>query len=117
MLGRRMTGETRLLSRNFSSKEQFEQGPGDSVLTSDDIILGFRRKLNLWRNHVMRGKLEIFPELLGLESEEGYQQVSSLVENLLEELRNKIKHYFPSLSTEVYNWMRNSNLSAQPENN
>jgi hemerythrin-like domain-containing protein len=65
-------------------------------LTSDKI-LGFKSKLNLWKNHVVKGNLEMFPLLLGLQSEEGYQQVSSLVENHPEELQNKIKHYFPSL--------------------
>jgi hypothetical protein len=55
--------------------------------------------------HVMRGNLEMFPLLLGLESEERYQQFSSLIENHLEELRNKIKHYFPSLSTQGYDWL------------
>jgi hypothetical protein len=94
------------------------QGPGENVLTSSDKILGFKRELNLWKNHVVKGNLEMFPLLLGLESEEGYQQVSSLIENHLEELWNKIKHYFPSLSTQVYDWVRNpySESSAQPEN-
>jgi hypothetical protein len=58
------------------------------------------------------------PLPLGLESEEGYQQISSLVENHLEELRNKIKHYFHFLSTQLYDWVRNpySESSAEPEN-
>jgi hypothetical protein len=58
-------------------------------LTSSNKILGFKRKLNLWKNHTAKGNLEMFPLLLGLESEEGYQQVSSLIENHLEELQNK----------------------------
>jgi hypothetical protein len=60
----------------------------------------------------------MFPLLLGLESEEGYLHISSLIENHHEELQNKIKHYFPSLSTEVYDWVRNaySESSALPEN-
>jgi hypothetical protein len=37
-------------------------------------ILGFKRKLNLWKTHIVRGNLEMFPMLLGLESEEGYQK-------------------------------------------
>jgi hypothetical protein len=41
--------------------------------------------------------LEMFPVLMGLESEEEYQQVSCLIENHLEELQHKIKRYFPSL--------------------
>jgi hypothetical protein len=60
----------------------------------------------------------MFPLLLGLESEEGYQEVSSLIENYLEELQNKIEQYFPSLSTQVYDWVRDpfSKSSAQPKN-
>jgi hypothetical protein len=38
-------------------------------------ILGFKRKLNLRKNHVVKGNLQMFPVLLGLESEEGYYQV------------------------------------------
>jgi hypothetical protein len=60
-------------------------------LTSSDKILGFKTELNLWRNHVVKGISEMFPLLLGLESEEGNQQVSSLIS---EELRNKIKYDF-----------------------
>jgi hypothetical protein len=55
----------------------------------------------------VKGNLEMFPQQLGLESEEGYQQVYSFIENQLEELQNKIKHYFPSLSTQVYDGLRN----------
>jgi hypothetical protein len=66
---------------------------GKNVLTSSDKILGFKRKVNLWENQVVKGN----PLLLGLVNEEGYQQVSSLIENHPEELRNKIKPYFPSI--------------------
>jgi hypothetical protein len=87
-------------------------------LTSSEKNLRFKRILNHWRNHVVIGNLEMFPLPLGLESEEGYQQVSTLIGNHPQELRNKIKHYFPSLSTQVYYWVRNpySDSSAQPEN-
>jgi hypothetical protein len=66
----------------------------------------------------VKGNLEMFPLLLGLESEEGYQQVSNLIESHLEELRNKIKHYFSSLSTQIYDRLKNpyAEPSAQPEN-
>jgi hypothetical protein len=65
-------------------------------------ILGFKRKLNLWKNHVVKGNLEMFSQLLGVESGGGYQKVSSLIENHLEELLNIITHYLPSVSTQVY---------------
>jgi hypothetical protein len=94
------------------------QGPRENVLTSSDKILGFKRKMNLWKNHDVTGNLEMLPLLLGLESEGGYRQVSTLIENHLEELQNKIKLYFPSLSTQVYDWVTNPHpeSSAQPEN-
>jgi hypothetical protein len=94
------------------------QGPRENVLTLSEKILEFKKKLNLWKNHVVKGNLEMFPLLLGVESEEGYQQVFSLIGNHHEELQNRIKHYFPSLSTQVYGWARNpySASSAQPEN-
>jgi hypothetical protein len=41
------------------------------MLTSSEKILGFKRRLSLWKNHGVKD-LEIFPLLLGLESEEGY---------------------------------------------
>jgi hypothetical protein len=82
------------------------QGPEENVLTSNGKILVFKRKLNLWKNHSVRGNLEMFPLPLGLESEEGYKQVLTLIENYLEEVRNKIKHYFPFLSAQEYDWVR-----------
>jgi hypothetical protein len=45
--------------------------------------------------------LKCFHCFLGFRSEEGYQQVSSLIENHLEEMQNKIEQYFTSLSTQV----------------
>jgi hypothetical protein len=65
----------------------------------------------------VKENLEKVPLLLGLQSEEGYQQVSSFIENHLEVPPDKIKHYFPSLSTQVYVQVRNpySESSAEPE--
>jgi hypothetical protein len=45
------------------------QGPRENVVTSSDKILGFKRKVNLQKNHVVKGNLEMFPQLLGLERE------------------------------------------------
>jgi hypothetical protein len=87
-------------------------------VTSNDKILEFKRKLTLWKNHVVKGNLEIFPLLLGPESEEAYQQVLHLIGNHFEELQNRIEHYFASFSTQVHDWVNHpySESSAQPEN-
>jgi hypothetical protein len=73
---------------------------------------------DLCKNRVVKGNLEMVTPLLGIESEEGYQQVSGLIENHLEEQWNKIKQYIPSLLTQVYVWVRNpySKSFAQHEN-
>ena len=93
------------------------QGTRENVLTSSDNILAFRRKLNLWKDHVAKANLEIFQQLVGLKSEEGYQQIPILIETHLEELWIRIGHYFPFLSTQVYDWMRDlySKSSDHPE--
>ena len=47
----------------------------------------------------------MFPLILGLNSEYGYQRPSNLIESHLEELYIRIENYFPSLSTKVYDWV------------
>ena len=93
------------------------QGPRENILTSSDKILAFKRKVNV-ENHVAKGNLEMFPLLHGLKSEEGYQKISSLIESHLEELCIRIGNYFPSLSTQVYDWVRDpySEFCGHPEN-
>jgi hypothetical protein len=108
-------------NRHFSSLNQSNkslQGPRQNVLSSSDTTFGFKMKLNIWENFVVKGNLETFLLLLKLESKEGYQHVLSLIANHLEELQNKIKHYFPSLSTQTYDSVLNpyTESSAQPEN-
>ena len=89
-----------------------------NVLTSSDKILAFRRKLNLLKNHDAKGKLEMSQQFVGLQNEEGYQQISHFIETHLEKLWIRIEHYFPSPSTQVYDWVSDSysESSGHPEN-
>jgi hypothetical protein len=108
-----MAGETNQLSGHFSSHgpvEQVSASPWTKCLISSYKILEFKRKMNVWKSHVVKVNLEMFLLLLGLESEEEYQQVLSLIEIHLEELQNKIKHYSPLLSTQMHDWVRNPDL-------
>jgi hypothetical protein len=56
--------------RHMNQLNKSLQDPRENFLTSSDKILGFKRKLDLWKNHVVKGNLEMFPQLLGLGSEE-----------------------------------------------
>jgi hypothetical protein len=76
-------------------------------LTWSDKILGFKRKLNLWENNVVKGNLEMFPMLLMLDNKERYHRVQGLVDNHHVELSNKMKHYFAFVSKQVCDWVRN----------
>jgi hypothetical protein len=60
-------------------------------------FLDLKGKRIFGKNHVAKRNTEMFPLVLGLESVERYQQVSSLIENHMEELQNKTEQYFPSL--------------------
>jgi hypothetical protein len=68
-------------------------GPAENVLTSSDKILGFKGKLNHWKNHVVKGNLEILLLLQGLESE-GYQQISNTIETILKNCGTKLNNIF-----------------------
>jgi hypothetical protein len=67
--------------RHMNQLNKSLQGPGENILSSSDKIYGIKRKLNFGKNHVVKRNLEMFPLLLGLESEEGYHEFSSHIEN------------------------------------
>ncbi len=94
------------------------QGPGENILTSSDKIVAFKSKLDNWKDQIIKRNFDMFPQLLGIINEEGYQQISRLISNHLKELRNKIEHYFPCILTQGYEWVRNpySEFAIQPGN-
>lgn len=92
------------------------QEPGEHILAATDKVLRFKYTLNIWRHSVAKGKLDMFPLLVEVSSEEDSQQVSNLIVNHLDELRKKILYYFPSISTQEYGWVREpySETAIQP---
>ncbi|OUC43780.1 hypothetical protein D917_09527, partial [Trichinella nativa] len=55
---------------------------------------------------VAEGNVEMFQPLSGLKSSEGYEKTTSLNSTHLENLLVKLEDYFPSLSIEEYDWVR-----------
>ncbi len=94
------------------------QDPGENILTSSDKTAGLKRKLNIWKSHVTKKNLDMFPLLWGVVNKEECRQISRLILSHLEELRKKIECYFPCISTQGYDWIRNPFCEAttQPEN-
>uniref|UniRef100_K7G2A6 DUF4371 domain-containing protein n=1 Tax=Pelodiscus sinensis TaxID=13735 RepID=K7G2A6_PELSI len=81
------------------------QGPKENILTSTDKLLAFKNKLKVWKIHLSS---EMFPLLLQFQSQTDYKEVIPLITSHLESLTEKLDQYIPSLSSEMYDWVRNS---------
>ncbi len=49
----------------------------------------------------------MIPLLLQVQAQTKYEKVIPLITSHLESLLEKLQKYFPSLSSDMYNWMRN----------
>lgn len=94
------------------------QGPKENILTSTDKLLAFKNKLTVWKKHLSRGNVEMFPLLLQVQTQTDYQKVIPLITSHLRSLAEKLDKYFPSLSSDMYDWVRNPfiELSSNSQN-
>ncbi|XP_056302924.1 SCAN domain-containing protein 3-like [Danio aesculapii] len=86
------------------------QGRNENLLTSTDKVNGFRLKVHLWRQHVQRANLEMFPL-----TEKRQSPTAALCEVIckhLKSLEEKLSFYFSSASTECFDWVRDPYSSA-----
>jgi hypothetical protein len=93
-----MAGESSLFSRYFSSYEPVEQitaRPGENAMTSSYRILGFKRKLNLWKNHVVEGNLECFYCCWDLKMKQDVSKSLVLLKTSLKNCRTNLNIIFP----------------------
>lgn len=80
------------------------QGRLEGIVTSVNKMKGFQRKLKSWKSAVQKDDVSNFPSL----QEPGYKglgTVKNLILNHLEQLREAVDKYFPSLSTEKLDWI------------
>jgi len=78
------------------------QGRNENLLTSTDKINAFQKKLTIWRKHASAGDMEMFPNVV----QRNYQEIVPLILNHLDALLNKLNKYFPSISVDLYDWVR-----------
>ena len=83
------------------------QGAKENILTSTDKLLAFKNKLSVWKKHLSRGNVEMFPLLLQVQTQTKYEYVIPLTTSYLGSLSGKLHKYFPSLSSDMYDWVRN----------
>ncbi|XP_066965643.1 protein FAM200C-like [Macrobrachium rosenbergii] len=80
------------------------QGRLQGIVTSVNKMKGFQRKLKSWTSAVQKDDVSNFPSL----QHPGYNglgTVKNLILNHLEQLREAVDKYFPSLSTEKLDWI------------
>ena len=79
------------------------QGHDDNILTTTDKLTAFKKKLQLWLGRAMQHNLEMFPLVKSFKTS---NELYGLIQEHLATLVEKIDHYFPSLSTEKFDWVR-----------
>jgi hypothetical protein len=74
------------------------------------------------KKHLLSGNIEMLPPLLQIQDQSGYREVIPLTISHLESLTDSLDQYFPSLSSEMYDCVRNpfvgfsrNSLSMQEE--
>ncbi|KAF0749124.1 SCAN domain-containing protein 3-like [Aphis craccivora] len=81
------------------------QGKEENILTSSDKLKGFLKKLQVWKRHVENKSLKMFPLTYDIEPQGDI--TTQLVLNHLTDLEDSMAQYFPHISVEKYDWVRN----------
>ncbi|XP_066988214.1 uncharacterized protein [Macrobrachium rosenbergii] len=79
------------------------QGKNENMLTSSDKIKGLLEKIRLWKDRVSNGNADMFQKT----AEAEYTDIIPLIKEHLEILEWNIKKYFPNISADQYDWVRN----------
>lgn len=83
------------------------QGRNENILTSSDKLQGFKKKLGLWLEELQKGNLEMYQRTNHTTIEQKKQLIVDLAQEHLSMLQMKFDHYFYSINTEQYDWIRN----------
>jgi hypothetical protein len=78
------------------------QGRNENLLSSIDKLVALQRKIKIWKSRISSGNFEMFPLVPANYSKE----ITPLIFDHLTTLEERIDHYFPSLSSEHYDWVR-----------
>ena len=105
-LGRRHSVYLTEIFGQISILNSSKQGRNENILTSTDKLVTLKQKIVIWRNGAKLGDFDIFPTMLTNCTKE---MIPVVVEHLTEKtsVEENIDHYFPSLNTEKYDWVRN----------
>lgn len=82
------------------------QGRDENLLTSTDKINGFRSMVHLWQQHLENANLGVFPLAQKWQGDIKTATLCEIIGKHLKTLEEKLSIYFPSVSTECLDWVR-----------
>ena len=82
------------------------QGKNENILTCSDRLKGFKEKIVLWKNELIRELLEMFPRSNQISAVDK-DLVLDLSQKHLALLHQKYDHYFFAINSEQYDWTQN----------
>ena len=79
------------------------QGRNENILTATDKLVAFKKKIAIWKNRMKVDELNMFPSV----RKTCVTEMIPIISEHLTCLENKIEEYFPSISIEEFDWVRN----------
>ena len=86
------------------------QDRNENILSSTDKIIAFQKKSAIWKKRIAAGNLEMFPSTLKSDCPE----IAPLILNHLDTLLKNLDKYFPSITIDQYDWVRNPFVEFEP---
>ena len=75
----------------------------ENILTATDKLVTFKKKIAIWKNRMKVDDLDMFPSV----RKTCVTVMILIISEHLTCLENKIEEYFPSISIEEFDWIRN----------
>ena len=86
------------------------QRRNENILSSTDKINAFQKKVTIWKKRITAGNLEMFSSTL----KSNCPEIAPLILNHLDTLLKNLDKYFPSISIDQYDWVRNPFVEFEP---
>ena len=87
------------------------QGKNENILSTTDKMKAFQAKIKLWNTKVQGNNMSMFPKVAEMKRDD----LSTLICAHLSYLEEKINDYFPELSIDFYDWIRNPFIEYPPD--
>ncbi|CAI9733903.1 Hypothetical predicted protein [Octopus vulgaris] len=102
--------ETQGLRQSVEAAATASDAASSKLPRNDGINLQLKKKLTIWKKRKAAGNLEMFPSVF----KRNCQESALLILNHLHTLLTNLDKYFPSISVDQYDWIRNPFVEFEP---